>query len=127
MFPPGPASLHLRPPDGRVTLALAAPRVEPVHTLLTAPIDTPTTALSKYHNKEGRQGGKVEDYLRVFLQHHLLPSLLLVAALQVGLDHHLHLLLTNLSTLNRVRLLVVVWCGVVWWCESYNPMSAICC
>ena len=33
----------------------------------------------------------------MLLQHHLLPPLLLVAALQVGLDHHLHLLLTNLG------------------------------
>ena len=33
----------------------------------------------------------------MLLQHHLLPPLLLVAALQVGFDHHLHLLLTNLG------------------------------
>ena len=95
MFPPGPAGLHLRPPDGRVALALAGGGVEPVHALVSAPVGTATAAL------------------RVFLQHDLLPSLLLVPALQVGLDHHLHLLLSNLSRLNIRTLLVVVWCDGV--------------
>ena len=45
MFPPGPAGLHLCPPDCRVTLALTAGRVEPVHALLSAPIGATTTAL----------------------------------------------------------------------------------
>ena len=47
MFNPGPASLHLCPPDCRVTLTLTAGGVEPVHTLFSAPIGATTTALSK--------------------------------------------------------------------------------
>lgn len=47
VFPPGPAGLHLRPPDPGVTLALAAGRVEPVHTLLSAPIGAPAPTLRK--------------------------------------------------------------------------------
>ena len=45
MFPPRPAPLHLCPPHGGVALTLTAGGVEPVHTLLSTPIGTPTPTL----------------------------------------------------------------------------------
>ena len=76
---PGLAALLLRPPDQAGALALAGLGVEPVHALVGTGVGTATAAL------------------RVLLQHHLLPPLLLVPALEVRLDHHLHLLLAHLE------------------------------
>ena len=66
------------------------------------------------------EGAEVDDYLLVFLQHDLLPSLLLVSSLEVGLDHHLHLLLTNLSS--KTKYYYFAGAGV----SHDNPRSAIC-
>ena len=79
MFPPGPAGLHLRPPDGRVTLALAGGGVEPVHALVSAPVGTATAAL------------------RVLVQDELLHSVHRVLPGEGRPHQHLHLVLPHLG------------------------------